>query len=441
MFSVWKQKMIATSIIAGVTFLLLTLSVVFLPTVRIKNIKIGPYWIIALIGAIILLSTSLAPLSAVAAAFTDSHAVNPLKILVLFFSMTFLSVYLDEVGLFKYLAKKAVDVAGNSQFSLFAIFYFLTALLTVFTSNDVVVLTLTPFICFFCKNTKIDPLPFLVGEFAAANTYSMALVIGNPTNIFLAASANIGFLEYLKVMILPTLAAGVVEFAVISLIFRKKLKTVPEKTPVSCEIESKVDLIFGGGILAVCLLFLVLSGIINVQMWLISAVCALCLLIFALVRRISKSKDRRLERSLVRLPWQLIPFVLSMFVIVVALQEQGVTQKISSLLESNYTVFSYGAASFVFANVINNIPMSMLFSALPASLPQADYIRAIYSSVIGSNIGAFLTPLGALAGIMFTELTSRYEVKYGFKEFVRYGVITSVPTLAAALVVLFFILR
>ncbi|MBQ7653224.1 MAG: hypothetical protein IJS93_02530 [Clostridia bacterium] len=431
--------MIATSIIAGVTFLLLTLSVVFVPTVRIKNIKIGPYWIVALLGAIVLLVTRLAPIEAVGKSFISDSAVNPLKILVLFFSMTFLSVYLDEVGLFKYLAKKAVDVAGNSQYSLFAIFYFLTALLTIFTSNDVVVLTLTPFICFFCKNTKINPIPFLVGEFAAANTYSMALIIGNPTNIFLATSANIGFVDYFKVMALPTLAAGIVEFAVISLIFHKSLRSAPEKQPVSCEIESKIDLVFGGGILGICLIFLVISGYINVQMWLVSAICAAVLLVFAIIRRLSKSKDKRLERSLVRLPWQLIPFVLSMFVIVVALQEQGVTDKICALLGDKYVVFAYGSASFLSANVINNIPMSMLFSALPVSLARADYLRAIYASIVGSNLGAFLTPLGALAGIMFTELTSRYEVKYGFKEFVRYGIITSIPTLAAALIVLFFL--
>ena len=36
--------------------------------------------------------------------------------------------------------------------------YFLIALLTIFTSNDIIILTITPFICFFCKNDKINPL-------------------------------------------------------------------------------------------------------------------------------------------------------------------------------------------------------------------------------------------------------------------------------------------
>ena len=73
------------------------------------------------------------------------------------------------------------------------------------------ILTLTPFICFFCKNTRIDPVPFLVSEFAAANTWSMMLIISNPTNIYLGTSAGIGFAEYSKIMALPTLCAGLSE--------------------------------------------------------------------------------------------------------------------------------------------------------------------------------------------------------------------------------------
>lgn len=432
--------MLATSIIAGITFIALTLSVVLYPGVKIGRVKIGLYWVIALLGALILLCANLAPVDAVFNSFVIDSAVNPLKILALFLSMTFLSVYLDEVGFFTYLAKKAVAISGKSQISLFIIFYFLTAILTVFTSNDIVILTFTPFICFFCKNTKINPIPYLVGEFAAANTYSMALIIGNPTNVYLATSAGITFVEYFKVMILPTLAAGAVEFFIILLLFRKSLKQPPEKQEVTCEIESKLDLIFGGVILGVCLVFLIISGYVNIEMWLVSVICAGVLLIFALVRRFSRAKDHRLERSLVRLPWQIIPFVLSMFVIVVAFEVQGISSAIGEFLGDKATVFTYGAASYVSANVINNIPMSMLFSTLPVNLAGTEYMRAIYASIVGSNLGAFLTPIGALAGIMFTDLVRRYDVKFGFKRFVRYGVIVSIPTLFTALIVLFLII-
>lgn len=81
--------------------------------------------------------------------------------------------------------------------------------MTVFTSNDVIILTFTPPICIFAKKAKISPLPFLFGEFIAANTWSMALIVGNPTIVYLAQSAGITFVEYVSVMALPTLAGGV----------------------------------------------------------------------------------------------------------------------------------------------------------------------------------------------------------------------------------------
>ena len=76
-------------------------------------------------------------------------------------------------------------------------------------------------------------------------------------------------------------------------------------------------------------------------------------------------------------------------------------------------------AGFFFANLINNIPRSILSSTLPAGLAAGQYQQAIYASIAGSNIGAFLTPIGALAGIMFTELTDRYQVDYGFRRFLQ----------------------
>jgi len=63
---------------------------------------------------------------------------------------------------------------------------------------------------------------------------------------------------------------------------------------------------------------------------------------------------------------------------------------------------------------------------------------AVYASIIGSNIGAFLTPTGALAGIMFTNLVNEHETKYTFIDFVKYGALISLPIIATSLLVLSF---
>ena len=426
--------MIATLVISIITFISITISILVFPSFKIGKVKIDTYWLIALTGAVILLCSNLAPIKEVWNELISDKAINPLKILVLFFSMTLLSILLDEFGLFKYLASVTSKHAKSNQYILFFLLYLLTSILTIFTSNDVVILTLTPFICFFCKNAKINPIPYLISEFAAANTWSTMFIIGNPTNIYLATSAGINFVSYVKVMGIPTLLMGITEVLIIFLLFNKKLKEPISVNDDEYHIESKVDLIIGLSIFITCLIFLVISSYIHIEMWLVSLICASALLIITIINRlITKKNWEYVTTSLKRLPYQLIPFFLSMFVIVVALNSQGITTKIAEVLGNNNTTWVYGYSSLLTSNLINNIPMSILYTSLSSNLTGVNYIRAVYASIIGSNIGAFLTPIGALAGIMFTSLLNKYEIKFSFITFIKYGAIIAIPVITVGL--------
>ena len=87
---------------------------------------------------------------------------------------------------------------------------------------------------------------------------------------------------------------------------------------------------------------------------------------------------------------------------------------LAKLLGEHNEIFSYGLMSFISANVINNIPMSVLFSKILSYSSELG-VGGIYATVIGSNIGAFLTPVGALAGIMWSNLLRKNGVKISFE--------------------------
>ena len=423
--------MIPTIVISIITVFLIVLSIIFFPSIRIGKFKIHTYWIIALLGASILLISQLSPFDEVWDGLTSNDSINPIKILALFFSMTIISIFLDELGLFRYLASLAVKKAKGKQYILFIILYGLTSILTIFTSNDIVILTFTPFICFFCKNAKIRALPYLVSEFVAANTWSMLLIIGNPTNIYLATSAGIEFTDYLKVMCLPTIFAGIVEFCVLFAVFYRFLKDPIEIQEDDYHISSKFDLWVGVIHLLACLVMLVISGYIDIEMWLIASISALSLITIVLITRLVTHQNwEYVSHSLKRLPYPLIPFFLSMFVIVVGFNYQGISTEISKFLGNDNQVFVYGYSSFFASNIINNIPMSILFSNLSSNT------SAVYASIVGSNIGAFLTPIGALAGIMFSSLVEEHKIKYSFVDFMKYGAIISLPTITICLLTL-----
>ena len=133
--------MLFAIIIAAVTCLTMIAAVLFFPTVKIKRLSLASYWIVTLIGACVLLLSQVVDVKAIGAAIVADNAINPLKILVLFISMTILSIFLDELGFFRFLASCALRRAGSSQARLFIMLYATVSVLTVFTSNDIIILS------------------------------------------------------------------------------------------------------------------------------------------------------------------------------------------------------------------------------------------------------------------------------------------------------------
>ena len=430
--------MALTVAIATAVVVLMIATVLIKPYINLGHHKLGLYWVVCLIGAILMIATGRISLESAVNGITADSSVNPLKILTLFLSMTLLSVYLGDAGFFDYIADAVFLKTKGGTLKLFLILYAVVSVLTIFTSNDIIILTFTPPICIFAKKANISPLPFLIGEFIAANTWSMTFIIGNPTNIYLASSAGITFSQYFSVMWLPALVGGLTGLLVIFLLFRKQLlaplpttdKT--ESKPLKKLIPHRTPLIVSIIHLLVCIVLLAVSDFIGVSMWLICLVLALSLTIFDLVYDLIVEKTAMpVWRSIKKEPYELIPFVLSMFVIVLALKNCGFTTIMQNAFikgdKSDGILFGFLSAGA--SNLLNNIPMSVLFERIISGTSTP----ALYGAVIGSNIGAFITPVGALAGIMWNKILGEYGVKLPFLKFILYGSAVAIPTLLTSL--------
>lgn len=424
--------MTAIIIICAATIVLMICGILFFPAIKFGKLKIDSYWVIAVAGALLALAVCKPDFAALGGALIADTAVNPVKILVLFLSMTVLSVFLDELGFFRYLAGVALRMAHHGQKKLFVYLYLTVSLLTVFTSNDVIILSFTPFICYFAKHAKINPMPYLAAEFVAANTWSMALIIGNPTNIYLATAYGLGFAEYVKLSIIPTVFAGIVSFVCLYLMFRKKLAEPMEGEEETAHIRDKFQLLVGIIHLGACTVLLAIGSYLGIEMWLVS-LCAVgsLFIISSITAAVRKRKPTELLGCVKRAPYQLVPFVLSMFILIVIADQKGVTAEIGAFFGTEQHVLVYGVSSFLAANVINNIPMSVLYYSVIAEAGAG--LPAVFATIIGSNLGAYLTPVGALAGIMFSSILNRHGLKFGYVEFLKIGVCAAVPALFAAL--------
>ena len=124
---------------------------------------------------------------------------------------------------------------------------------------------------------------------------------------------------------------------------------------------------------------------------------------------------------------------MSMAIMMATLTDIGFIQILGNAV-STQSMFVIGFFAFLMGNVVNNIPMTMLFTKILGTFNAS--LNTIYSVVIASNICAFLTPIGSLAGIMFMSILKDNDVKFSAKQFIGYGVITSIPVMAISMLML-----
>lgn len=420
-------------IILITTCILLMLSIIFIPKIK----KIDTFYLVAIFGAILMILFRQIGFKDIYNSLFHNELISPIKILILFITTSFLSITLDNLGFFDFIATFTIKKFSSSQYKLFTMLYIAISLLTIFTSNDVVILTFTPFICYFCKKASINPIPYLISEFVAANSASMMLQIGNPTNILLSVSNGITFLEYLKVMIIPTTITCLAIYIILILLFRKNLKEPLDIKDTTIPKLNKIPVIISLTHLILATILLTISNYINLEMYLITTILSCTLIICLLIYNLITKKERKIIKlSLLRLPYGLIPFLISMFIIVEAVNINGYTLKIANILNKYNNVYSYGITSFLSCNLMNNIPMSVLYSNI---LQYNSLYKTIYATIIGSNLGAYLTPLGALAGIMWLNILKSFEIDFNFKDFIKYGILLSGIAIIVALTTLYII--
>ncbi len=433
--------MIPVIIIAAISVISMIIAILKFPTLKIKGFQTDTFYIPILIGALILLIFPLFDKSELIETITSNSSLNPIKILILFICVSVMSIALDEAGFFSFIAYKFIVKFKSGQIKLFIALYILISLLTIFTSNDIVILTFTPFILYFSKRGNINPIPYLVMEFVAANTYSMILSIGNPTNIYLSSIFNISFIDYFIHMIIPGLLIGIMTFGILLILFWKKLKEPINVFEVE-EIKLKNKLLCIVSLLHLSLttILLAISNYINLEMWIICLSFASSLIIFLIIYSIIKKNSYYIRGSLRRVPYSLIPFILSMFTIIMALDSYDIFSNIRNLIDNidNEKVKSivYLVSSDLSCNIVNNIPMTLAYGSILNGTTNMTYV---YATIIGSNLGAMLTPIGALAGIMWLRILKHNEIKYSFLDFMKNGVILTGVALIGAIISLLII--
>jgi Na+/H+ antiporter NhaD/arsenite permease-like protein len=104
--------------------------------------------------------------------------------------------------------------------------------LSALVTNDAVCVLAAPLVVSWITRWKLPRLPFLLGLATAANTGSVATLVGNPQNMLCANLGKLSFAPFAIHMVPVALLGLAVNHAILALLFRKELAgELPAETP------------------------------------------------------------------------------------------------------------------------------------------------------------------------------------------------------------------
>jgi len=204
-----------------------------------------------------------------------------------------------------------------------------------------------------------------------------------------------------------------------------------------------------------------LADFIGIEMWVTSLIFATLAFSIDFIRflsgkkrrgnraTISKPEEKKdypdLEIIVKRLPYKIFSFTLSFFIFVEGLQFYGFTTMLANFFArfvggpvQNALLMSF--SSMIFANLMNNQPMTVLFTevlAEPSLLSSGPaYSALLFGLIIGSNLGANITFFGALAGLMWKKMLADQGESVSLKSFFTTGILTMIPVTIVTAVLL-----
>lgn len=394
-----------------------------------KGLQIGTT---AMIGAIIALIVGVV-------SFSDVWIVTNIvwDATLAFIGIIILSMILDEIGFFEWSAIKMAKLSGGNGRLMFVYIMLLGAVVAAFFANDGAALILTPILLAKMKYLKMDKLAifaFLMAGGFIGDSASNPLVISNLTNIVTANYFDIGFIEYARNMFLPNLLSIIASIVVLFVYFRKSIPlhvNVSELPEASSVIKNHTMFKLSWFFLVLLMIGYFVGDYFDLPISVFALGGALVFLAIATYYKAVKPIE-----TIKTAPWQVVWFSIGLYVVVYGLKNGGLTDSIASLLlaikpmgEQTY-IIATGFISAFLSSIMNNMPTIMI---MDIAIDQTGDTFLAYANILGSNLGPKMTPIGSLATLLWLHVLAKKGVKIGWGEYMKVGVVITIPVLFVAL--------
>jgi arsenical pump membrane protein len=336
-------------------------------------------------------------------------------------------------GLFDAMGAVMARGSGGSPQRLLAFVFVIAAAITAVLSLDATIVLLTPVVFATAARMRTSARPQVYACAHLANSASLLLPVSNLTNLLAFHASHLSFLRFAALMVLPTIAAVAVEWVVFKRFFAADL-TRPRHAGAR---PARPDLPrFAVAVLAFTLAGFALSSVVGIEPVWFAAVGAAAITGPALARR--TATPVALARAAE--PGFLI-FVLALGVIVQAASVNGLDSAVRAVLPTGGSLpdlLAIAALSAVFANLVNNLPATLMLIPVAAATGGAGPVLAV---LIGVNVGPNLTYVGSLATLLWRRVLRAEDTDVELGEFLRLGALTVPAALVAATVLLWLALK
>ncbi len=350
------------------------------------------------------------------------------NILLFFLGLMIISVIADQAGFFEWCTFKAVALSKGRGAVLLGSIFALGAVLTAFFSNDATALILTPIVFTLVTRLKVDPLPYVFACAFIANTASMLLPVSNPVNLLAVGRFDLTLGDYLKHLLLPSVALVLANYWLFRLLFRRSITSFSlEDQPREAPPADVYFLAVCGG-LGVIALGYILVSVYGLPLSYPAVGGAVLLLLISLA--LGRLRWRKVVSGL---SWQIFVFIFALAILVKGLEDAGVTGAIAGGLQSLSThgqlaaLVSVTLGTAFGSNLMNNWSMMMIsVSTLAGGASGADLHHSlVYGAVMGADIGPNIAVLGSLSSMLWLVLLRRRGLDIHPLQYLKLGLIVA----------------
>ncbi|WP_433575449.1 SLC13 family permease [Nocardia brasiliensis] len=363
-----------------------------------------------LVAGVLCVLTGLLPR---AEAADNMRRIGPL--LLFLGSVIVLAELTRQAKVFDVIAHRLAILGRGYYPALFGLCVLFASATTILLNLDTTAVLITPVMLALAAPARIPPLPLAMTTLWLANTASLLLPVSNLTNLLAADRVALTATEFATKMWAPQLVSIAATMLCLWLWYwrrgrRDTDRYLPPEPVRPANAKERALLYTTAG---ACLLFIFAIPFVGDRIGIAATIAAaIAVLAFAVFDR------RSLRWSLI--PWQLLVFVVGLFLVVPTLGRLGLSDLMHTLIGDDSGAagaFRAAGAGAALSNIANNLPA---YTAGEAVVPTANHDQLL-ALLIGTNIGPVVTPWASLATLLCLEFCRTHNVRVPMLRFVLTG--------------------